>query len=515
MKKNPADSFNDCLSKIYRSEDLKSSVRMLYSFFKDDLPLDYITMLVYDVEQGMLRYRIHSTEESVVLVEETKKVTDDTRKLALAFINSEIRTLYIPNGQNHPIVQEFDEHVGIQEPASTIAHGVEVAQNQYAVLALVVWEEDRYSPKDIDLVKYLSEPIDNALRHIYSRLVIAPLRNRLTSDNRAVRKRLMLNTDEGNAGLKDVMSRIEQVARLDTPVLLVGETGVGKELIANTIHQRSRRAEKPLVSINCGAIVETLLDSELFGHEKGAFTGAGSAKIGFFEQANGGTIFLDEVSELSMLAQVKLLRVLQNMTFQRVGGQKAVSVDVRVIAATNRDIARMVENKGFRKDLWFRLNTFPITIQPLRERKEDIPELAEYFAKRLTVEMNLPYRYRFSSHAMEQLKHYNWPGNVRELENIIEQALILSRGAPLSFPHLANIRSEAAFVAHEEKHNRPMTMHEMMKNHIIDVLNLSDGRIEGKGGAAQILDMKPSTLRARMKKLGIRIAKYPGHITGA
>lgn len=497
---------------MYRSEDLKTSVRMLYSFFKDYLPLDYITLLIYDVAHSILRYRIHSTEESVVLVEETKTVTEDTRKLALAFINSEIRTLYIPNGQKHPIVLEFDEHVGIEEPASIIAHGVEVAQNQYAVLSLVVWEEDRYNQKDIDLVKYLSEPINNALRHIYSQLVVVPLRNRLTSDNRQARKRLVLNTDTGNAGLKDVMSRIEQVARLDTPVLLIGETGVGKELIANTIHLHSRRAEKPLVSINCGAIVETLLDSELFGHEKGAFTGAGTAKIGFFEQANGGTIFFDEVSELSMLAQVKLLRVLQNMTFQRVGGQKAVSVDVRVIAATNRDIARMVENREFRKDLWFRLNTFPITIPPLRERKEDIPELAEFFAKRLTVEMNLPYRYRFAPHAMEQLKRYNWPGNVRELENVIEQALILSRGAPLSFPQLANIRFEAASVAHKEKSHQATTMNEMMKNHIIDVLNLTNGRIEGKGGAAQVLDMKPSTLRARMKKLGLRVAKFPDHL---
>jgi transcriptional regulator with GAF, ATPase, and Fis domain len=512
MKKNPAESFTDCLAKIYRSEDLKTSIRMLYSFFKDYLPLDYITMLIYDVEQSMLRYRIHSTEESVVLVEETKKVSEDTRKEALAFINSKIRTLYIPNGQKHSIVLEFDEHVGIREPASTIAHGIEVAQNQYAVLALVVWEEDRYNQKDIDLVKYISEPIDNALRHIYSQLVITPLRNRLTSDNREARKRMVLDAADSTTGLKDVMSRIEQVARLDTPVLLIGETGVGKELIANTIHQRSRRAEGPLVSINCGAIVETLLDSELFGHEKGAFTGAGSVKIGFFEQANGGTIFLDEVCELSMLAQVKLLRVLQNMIFQRVGGQKTISVDVRVITATNRDIARMVENKEFRKDLWFRLNTFPITIPPLRERKEDIPELAEYFAKRLTVEMNLPYRYRFASHAMEQLKRYNWPGNVRELENVIERALILGRGAPLSFPYLDTMIPEAASASSGENHNQALTMKEMMRLHIINVLNLTRGRIEGRGGAAEILDMKTSTLRSRMKKLGIRIVKFPDNI---
>lgn len=513
MKNNPAESFNDCLSKIYSSKDLKTSIRMLYSFFKDYVPLDYITLIFYDVEQSTIGFRIHSTGESVVLVDDVLKVSDDTKREARALINSEIRTLYIPNGQKNPIVLEFDSHVGIQEPASTIAHGVETVQNQYAVLALVVWEEDRYDLKDVALIKRLAKPIDNALRHIYSQLVVAPLRNRLASDNREARKRTVMNSAEGTKGLRDVMSHIEQVARLDTPVLLMGETGVGKELIANTIHQRSRRADGPLVSINCGAIVETLLDSELFGHEKGAFTGASSVKSGFFEQANGGTIFLDEVSELSMLAQVKLLRVLQHMTFQRVGGQKVVSVDVRVIAATNRDIRKMVENKEFRKDLWFRLSTFPITIPPLRERKEDIPELAEFFARRMTVEMNLPYRYRFAPHAMEQLQRYDWPGNVRELENVIEQALILSHGAPLSFPHLDYIRPETGSASPDEKHPRALTMNEMMRHHITGVLNITGGKIEGKNGAAEILDMKPSTLRARMKKLGIRVAKFPDNIS--
>ncbi|MRR36723.1 sigma-54-dependent Fis family transcriptional regulator, partial [bacterium] len=178
-------------------------------------------------------------------------------------------------------------------------HQVEIAPHQYAILSLVVWGENRYTQRNINLVNDISEPIDNAVRHIYSQLVIARLRERLVSDNRELRKRLAQNIADDTAGLKQVMARIDQVARLDTPVLLMGETGVGKELMANTIHRRSRRAEGPLVSINCGAITESLLESELFGHEKGAFTGAGTVKIGFFEQADGGSIFLDEVSELS------------------------------------------------------------------------------------------------------------------------------------------------------------------------------------------------------------------------
>ena len=511
MKNIPIKDMNECLAAIYRSKDLQMSIRILYSFFQNYFPLHFMTMIVYSVEQNALRYRMHSTDDNIILVDELIRLSEDARKEALYLINSDIRTLYIPNGLKHILVREYDEQVGINQPASVICRGVETDINQYTMLCIAVWEEDRYNSQNVNLVNHLSQQIDNAIRHVYSQMVIAQLRERLASENRQAKKKV-LNTADGATGLKDVLSRIDQVAKLDTPVLLMGETGVGKELMANTLHQRSRRAEGPLISINCGAITETLLDSELFGHEKGAFTGAGNLKIGFFEQANGGTIFLDEVSELSNQAQVKLLRVLQSMTFQRVGGQREISVDVRVLAATNRDIKKMVDNKEFRKDLWFRLNIFPITIPPLRERKGDIPELAEYFAKRLTVEMNLPYQYRFAYNAMEQLQRYDWPGNIRELKNVIEQALIISRGAPLSFPYLDNIHPAAVSASSGEHHNRHLTMNEMMKQHIITVLNLTHGRIEGKGGAAEILGMKTSTLRSRMKKLGIRVTKHPDNM---
>jgi transcriptional regulator with GAF, ATPase, and Fis domain len=512
MTESPAKALKDCLLRIYSSKDLRMSIRALYSFCQDYFPIDFMTMIVYDIEQNMIHYRTHSTDDAVLLfANELIRFSEDAKEEALDLINSNIRTLYIPNGQTHSIVREYNEQVGINHPASIICRGVEVNINQYAILCIVVWEEDRYNSKNVNLINQLSEQIDSAIRHIYSQMIIARLRERIASENREAKKKV-LNTADGATGLRDVLSRIEQVAMLDTPVLLMGETGVGKELLANTIHNRSKRKEGPLISINCGAIAETLLDSELFGHEKGAFTGAGSLKIGFFEQANGGTIFLDEVSELSKQAQVKLLRVLQNMTFQRVGGQRAISVDVRVVAATNRDIAKMVENKEFRKDLWFRLNIFPITIPPLRARKGDIPELAEYFAKCLSVEMNLPYRYRFAPHAMEQLQRYNWPGNVRELENVIEHALILSHGAPLSFPHLDAILPESKSAPPGEDHSRALTMNEMMKRHIISVLNLTHGKIEGRGGAAEILNMKPSTLRSRMRKLGVKVVKFPDNI---
>jgi transcriptional regulator with GAF, ATPase, and Fis domain len=299
------------------------------------------------------------------------------------------------------------------------------------------------------------------------------------------------------------------VAELDIPVLLTGETGVGKEVIANTIHQRSKRSTCPLVSFNCGAIPETLLESELFGYEKGAFTSAGSMKRGYFEQADGGTVFMDEIGELSQTAQVKLLRLLQTMEFQRVGGSRTISVDVRTVSATNRDLETMVKNQQFRKDLWYRLNVFPILIPPLRERKEDIPELVEYFARRQSVEMNLPYQYSFAPEAIDQLAGYDWPGNIRELQNVIERALIISRGEPLYFPNLSACSGKSADVSHSTEPAEFPTMEEMMSSHIRKSLHLTKGRIEGNNGAAQLLGMNPSTLRAKMKKLGIKINRMP------
>jgi len=234
---------------------------------------------------------------------------------------------------------------------------------------------------------------------------IVNLKEYITLVNEEIRERFMGRRIIGSTtGLKEVLTLVEQAAPLDIPILITGETGVGKEVVASIIHQRSKRSDGPMISINCGAIPDTLLDSELFGHEKGAFTSADAMKQGYFERADRGTIFLDEIGELTLQAQVKLLRVIQDMTFQRVGGKRFITVDVRVIAATNRNLESLIAELQFRKDLWFRLNVFPIQVPPLRERLIDIPALAVYFARRQTIEMNLPYQPRFATGAMEQLQ---------------------------------------------------------------------------------------------------------------
>jgi transcriptional regulator with GAF, ATPase, and Fis domain len=289
---------------------------------------------------------------------------------------------------------------------------------------------------------------------------------------------------------------------LDSPVLLLGETGTGKDVIANSIHYSSARSTGPFVSVNCGAIPDTLIDSELFGHEKGAFTGALSQKRGRFERANKGTIFLDEIGELPLQAQVRLLKVLQNREIERVGGVKTILLDIRIIAATNRNLEDMVKNHLFREDLWFRLNVFPIWIPPLRDRQMDIPALIQHFISLKARELKLPTIPTLSPGAIDPLMTYHWPGNVRELENVIERALILNPAGPLTFEYL-NLGQPEKSLELRGQREETENLDELISRHIRRVLSKTKGKVNGSDGAAAFLGINPSTLRNRMKKLGI------------
>jgi PAS domain S-box-containing protein len=302
--------------------------------------------------------------------------------------------------------------------------------------------------------------------------------------------------------MKKVLRNVARVAETDSTVLITGETGVGKELIARAIHGRSRRREKPLVKVNCAALPAELIESELFGHEKGAFTGAIERRIGRFELGNNGTLFLDEVGELSLPAQAKLLRVLQEGELERVGGTTSIKVDVRLIAATNRDLAKMIEEKTFRNDLYYRLNVFPLRIPSLRDRKSDIPALTRHLMEKLSRQLGKPID-RLSSESSRQLLEYPWPGNVRELQNVLERCAILSDGPILEVPEglLEVAPSQIA-----ESSTRGLM--DVEREHIIEVLRQTSGVIEGGAGAAAVLGMAPSTLRSRMKKLGIRRGSF-------
>lgn len=418
-------------------------------------------------------------------------------------------------------------------------------------LVTYVHGKNRYTNEHAHLLSLLHDPfaiaMSNALRHEE----VIKLKEMLIDDNHYLHQELLrLSGDEiigREGGLKTVLEMVRQVAPLSNPVLLLGETGAGKEVIANAIHYSSPRRNGPFIKVNCGAIPETLIDSELFGHEKGAFTGAVARKRGRFERAHKGTILLDEIGELPQEAQVRLLRVLQHKQIERVGGTESVPLDIRIIASTHRDLEGMVKLKQFREDLWFRLNVFPIMIPPLRERKEDIPALVDYFIRRKAGEKNLSPP-SLTAESINRLRAYRWPGNVRELENIVERALIQHQGQikPTSnsfesllfqnlqpaFSHLPtqdqepgeiekiaiHIKEILKIVFPHNVDNAPdlqtnnqevLKLDEAVSLHIQKALQKTGGRIHGPGGAAELLGQNPNTLRSKIKKLGL-LSKQPG-----
>ncbi len=320
-------------------------------------------------------------------------------------------------------------------------------------------------------------------------------------------------------GLRSIMERVARVAPSPAPVLIFGETGSGKEVIARAIHARSPRALAPFIRVNCGAIPPELIDSELFGHERGAFTGAVATRRGWFEQAHQGTLFLDEIGELPPAAQVRLLRVLQDGLLLRVGSEASTQVDVRVVAATNRDLEAMVTSGDFREDLWYRLAVFPLQLPPLRDHPEDIPAMAEHFARRAAERFDLPLRLPDAAD-LALLAGYPWPGNVRELGAVIDRAVLLGDGGRLAIaralgvdgpalpprgaaPTLQAGRSAAAAI-------EPLDV--IVRRHIERALAATEGRIEGRFGAARILGINPHTLRARMRKLKIDWQRYRARV---
>jgi formate hydrogenlyase transcriptional activator len=301
-------------------------------------------------------------------------------------------------------------------------------------------------------------------------------------------------------GLSDVMGQVRQVAGTDATVLIIGETGTGKEPISQAIHRLSWRKDKPLVKLNCAALPENLIESELFGHEKGAFTGALARKPGRFELADGGTLFLDEIGELPLDLQAKLLRVLQEGEFERLGGTHTLKVDVRIIAATNRDLSRRTQEGHFRSDLYYRLNVFPITLPPLRERQDDILPLVTHFVHKYAAKYGKTIE-SVSEPQLAALQNYAWPGNVRELQHVLERAVILTQGTCLA---LGNWFQEAHPGSPAGSPTSPLgTLEEVERTHIIKALEAANWRLSGTGGAAELLGLKYTTLQSRMQKLGI------------
>jgi formate hydrogenlyase transcriptional activator len=393
------------------------------------------------------------------------------------------------------------------------------------LLSVVSQQRDRYSDEDAFFLQEVANQVALAVQNMQSYQEIDSLKARLEKENVYLREELRAehNFEEivGNSpALLKALHAVEQVAPTDSTVLIYGETGTGKELVARAIHNRSSRNGRALVSVNCSAISAGLVESELFGHMKGAFTGALERRIGRFELANGGTIFLDEIGELCLETQVKLLRVLQEHEFEPVGSSHPLRVDVRVIAATNRNLNEAVQAGRFRSDLFYRLNVFPIELPPLRERRSDIPQLVAFclsqFSKRLGKKID-----GVSRESMENLVNYPWPGNIRELQNVIERAIIVSADPTLRLDRDLMPVAAAAKGMEPPEGNSPedrqadlkspkplLTLDEVERNHIFAALQHAGGVVDGPKGAAKILNLHPNTLRHRMDKLGIKRSRH-------
>ena len=388
------------------------------------------------------------------------------------------------------------------------------------VLVLATSPRRRLEQGDVALVRSLLEPFTVALENHHRLRELRALREAAEAEKQSLLTRLG-RTQVGetivgaDGGLRSVLERVELVARSDMPILILGETGAGKEVVARAIHTRSLHAAGPFVRVNCGAIPPELIDSQLFGHERGSFTGAIESRKGWFERADGGTLFLDEIGDLPPAVQVRLLRVLQDGSLERVGGQESIKVDTRIVAATHRDLAAMVRENRFREDLWYRIAVFPVLLPPLRERQEDIPELARHFAQRAAIRFGLPVKMP-STQDMTDLMGYGWPGNVRELIAVIDRAAILGNGERLEVAKALGIAAAPMAPPPRGTPIRHATdvsggvrsLDGAVRLHIESALAASHGRIEGPHGAAGILNVNPHTLRARMRKLGIDWGRF-------
>jgi transcriptional regulator with GAF, ATPase, and Fis domain len=367
-----------------------------------------------------------------------------------------------------------------------------------------------FRKSDLKLLSYFAAQAAVLLENISSYEKIQELNKKLNTEKEYLEDEYKMRMHWGNIigdgpAVKGVMTRIEKVAKTDSNVLILGETGVGKELVANAIHKNSLRSNKPFIVIQCSALTESLVQSELFGHEKGSFTGATKRKLGRIELAHGGTLFMDEIGDISMEVQVRMLRVIQTKRFERIGGNDTLQSDFRLITATNRNLEAAVRDGTFRLDLYYRLNVFPVYVPPLRERKDDIPSLVQYF---LSLHSKRIGKYFKGIHedALNLLMNYDWPGNIRELENTIERGMILNQPPILKTIDLPSTRigpgpSNTDSFSPSKSF---ATLDENERCHILRALKQSNWRVGGSGGAADILKINPSTLRFRIKKMGIK-----------
>lgn len=490
--------------RICGSLEIKESLRSVFEYLKRYFPVNMLTVFIIDERLGAIRRIAHAFDDDTFIPDEiiplpagmVKKIA--TPKYSAPFIVN----------PKDDIFRTLAPHLKL-DGTSDLVVPLHIKGKLLGGFNLHTEGEGRYGNEQAKLLGQITEPFAIALTNALAHEEVLRYQAILLDDKSFLNRELHGDTTSGiigsNTGLRNVMEMVHQVAPLNSTVLILGETGTGKEMIANAIHFSSPRRDGPFITVNCGALPENLIDSELFGHERGAFTGAVAESRGRFERADGGTIFLDEIGDLPLNAQARLLRVLQNREVERVGGKRLIPVDIRVIAATHRNLQSMVAEGSFREDLWYRLSGFPIMVPPVRQRKEDVPALARHFVAARSRDFGIGVPPPIAPGTLHRLMEYDWPGNVRELENLVERELILHRGGSLTFSSILpdSAQKNMPLAANSNRSLYPLNLNEANAVHISEVLKLTKGKIDGPGGAAAFLGINPSTLRSRLDKLGI------------
>ncbi|MDQ1409866.1 MAG: formate hydrogenlyase transcriptional activator [Acidobacteriaceae bacterium] len=503
----------DVTNQVISNLELRDLLRAISQDVRRVMQCDYAGLSLPDADNKQLRLYAVAFPEGKGFLQEDLVYPVEGSPSGTAFRTMKPLTLQSPftGWLHYPIVQ-----IAVREELKSFCFLPLISRNRaIGTLVLGRLRDDAFSQADLDFLSQVANQIALAVANAIAYREIRELKEQLSKEKLyledEIRTEMNFAQIIGNsAPLRKVLKRVETVAPTDSTVLIYGETGTGKELIARAIHDLSPRRSKPFVKLNCAAIPTGLLESELFGHEKGAFTGAISQRIGRFEVANGGTIFLDEIGEVPLELQTKLLRVLQEREFERLGSSRTLRTDARLIAATNRDLETMVGEQKFRSDLFFRLNVFPVHVPPLRQREGDIPFLVRHFAQQFSRRMNKVIE-TIPSTTMDALCRYHWPGNVRELQNVIERAVIISTGpalsvdvADLKFPKTSHPQ-ERAVAAKSETNGGPLhnVLAETERQQILQALKHSNWVVAGPHGAAARLGMNRSTLQVRIRKLGI------------
>ncbi len=510
MKARKSSFFQEITSDIYHSLEIEKTLYNSFKRIRQYIPADGLTFDIQEQDDFMVSIA-RVTVNGVDLCDVEIPLSPDSQKESKDNEHVESVMIFNAPGMN-PTSKDYARRFNIRE-SSNLVLNLDLGDDYYGSLAIYAYGQNKYKKAHAELLSQVKEPFSVAMSNALKYREAQNISETLKIENRNLYRELIeISGDRiigAESGLKAVMKLVKQVAPVESPVLLLGDTGVGKDVIANTIHLLSERSGGPIVKINCGAIPENMIDSELFGHEKGSFTGAISQKKGRFERAHGGTLFLDEVAELSPDAQVRLLRAIQFKEIERVGGTKPINVDARIIAATHRDLAGLIRSGRFREDLYFRLNVFPVSIPTLKDRKSDIPALVHYLIEKKARELKLHPPSELEPKALQQLMEYDWPGNVRELSNIIERSLILNQNSPLSFDQLvpSAVSPGNKMITETDEVDDIVPLELLISRHIQMVLHKTGGRIEGPHGAARLLNLHPNTLRSKIKKMGIHINK--------